>query len=49
MAYPDATIYRIEHGAMAELPYTETEHYQITRNFLNNHAAMLKILLEEGG
>jgi predicted ATPase len=47
MAYPDATIYRIEQGTLSRVPYTETEHFQITREFLNNHSQMLKILLEE--
>ena len=49
MAYPDATIYHIQQGTITCVPYTETEHYQITREFLNNHSQMLKILLEEDG
>ncbi len=47
MAYPDATIYRIDGGTMETISYADTEHYQITREFLNNHAQMLKILLED--
>jgi len=46
MAYPDAKIFVLgEHGAQ-ETDYSDTEHYQITRQFLNNTAGMLNTLLE---
>ena len=37
MAYPDATIYALsaERG-IAPIGYEETEHYQVTRGFLND-------------
>lgn len=35
MAYPDALIYQIRDG-FEQVRYEETEHYQITRSFLNN-------------
>ncbi|UWG99303.1 AAA family ATPase [Dehalobacter sp. DCM] len=45
MAYPDALIYQIRDG-IEQVGYEETEHYQITRSFLNNPKKMLDILLE---
>ena len=47
MAYPDAKIIQLTHDAIAEVPYTETEHYAVTREFLNKHERMLKELLGE--
>jgi len=45
LAYPDALIYQIRDG-FEQVRYEETEHYQITRSFLNNTKKMLDILLE---
>jgi predicted ATPase len=45
MAYPDATIYEFQESAIRELRYEETEHFQVTRDFLNRHEKMLGILL----
>ncbi|MGI6451431.1 MAG: AAA family ATPase [Desulfitobacteriia bacterium] len=45
MAYPEAWIYEIKEG-FAKVSYEETDHYQITRSFLNNTQKMLSILLE---
>ena len=47
LGYPGATIYLLTEGAIARIPYTETEHYQITRSFLNNPEGMLRELLAE--
>lgn len=44
LAYPKATIYWLDETGLRETTYTETEHYQLTRNFLNNHEAMLHYL-----
>ena len=44
MAYPDADIYRIDEG-FRKVKYEETEHYQVTRDFMNNRKKMLDILL----
>lgn len=44
MAYPDADIYWIDEG-FRKVKYEETEHYQVTRGFLNNRDRMLGILL----
>ncbi len=45
--YPGATIYVFTDGAIARVPYTETEHYVITRSFLNNPERMLRELLAD--
>ena len=45
MAYPGAWIYRLGERAVERVAYTDTEHYAVTRTFLNKHEAMLKDLL----
>lgn len=45
MAYPYAKILQIDSGGIKEIQYEETEHYIITRQFLNNRQGMLKELL----
>ena len=47
MAYPDATIYSLTDQAIAKVRYTDTEHYAVTREFLNRHETMIKDLLGE--
>ena len=46
MAYPDSIIYEIKNG-INQVKYEETEHYLITKSFLNNTEGMLDILLKE--
>jgi predicted ATPase len=46
LAYPDARIYQFAESGITEVKYTETEHYLITKDFLNRHERMLKILLD---
>jgi predicted ATPase len=47
LGYPGARIYLLTEGAITPVPYTDTEHYVITRNFLNNPEGMLRELLSE--
>jgi len=47
MAYPRAKILLLDQDGIREVAYTETEHYEVTKNFLNKHESMLEILLEE--
>ena len=47
MAYPDATIYLFGQDGIREVEYTETEHYKVTRRFLERREQMLKQLLGE--
>lgn len=46
MAYPDALIYEIK-DAIRMTKYENTEHYQITKTFINDTQNMLNILMED--
>ncbi|WP_238883818.1 AAA family ATPase [Clostridium sp. YIM B02551] len=45
MSYPNSFIYELNDG-IKKVNYKETEHYKITRAYLENPERMLKILLE---
>ena len=45
LAYPDAWIYVLSDEGLTRTAYTDTEHYIITRRFLQDPAKMLAILL----
>lgn len=47
MAMPNAEIFEFSNQGIKKTFYQETEHYQITKNFLNNPDKMLKYLLNE--
>ena len=47
MAYPDAQILSIEDGHIQAVSYTETEHFIVTKNFVNNHKKIVAKLLSE--
>ncbi len=47
MAYPDAEIFFLDDKGIKNIDYKETEHYLITKEFLNNPEKMLKYLLQE--
>lgn len=47
LAYPDADIYVLNDDEIKLTQYEETEHYTITKQFLNNRDKMLKLLFEE--
>jgi predicted ATPase len=44
MAYPDATILLLDDG-MREVAYEETDHYLVTKDFLNHRKKMLDELM----
>lgn len=46
MAYPDARIYVLGGRRIVEAAFEQTDHYRITRDFLNNPARSLKVLLD---
>lgn len=46
MAFPGAEILELSESGINSVKYTETEHYKITRSFLENTEQMLKYLLE---
>jgi predicted ATPase len=45
MAYPQASIYLLAGGPPRLVAYRETEHFTVTRNFLNRTEQMLNVLL----
>ncbi len=47
MAYPDAWIYQIGTHGLERVAYEDTEHFAVTRNFLNRHESMLAQLLRD--
>ena len=47
MAYPNAEILEFSQDGINKVDYKDTEHYKVTKNFLDNPEKMLKILLEE--
>lgn len=46
MAYPDADIIELTSDGFVHKKFYETEHYIVTKEFLNNPDKMLKLLLE---
>lgn len=49
MGYPDALIYEISATGITKIAYEDTDHFQVTRSFLNNRAGMLRQLLTDNG
>ena len=47
LAYPDALIYACTEDGIVKTEYTETEHYQVTRDFLANPKRMLDRLFSD--
>lgn len=47
LGYPDAWIYQASEHGLERVEYEDTEHYSVTRGFLNRRETFLKILLEE--
>jgi len=45
LAYPGATIYQFGEHGIHSVPFTETEQFRVTRDFLNRHEKMISILL----
>jgi predicted ATPase len=48
LAYPNARILCFDGRGISEVAYTDTEHYAITRDFLNHHERRLQQLLDDG-
>ncbi|MGB4960968.1 MAG: AAA family ATPase [Saprospiraceae bacterium] len=46
MAYPNARIYEFSADGIKEVTYEETDHYQITKSFLDNPSRSLELLME---
>lgn len=47
LAYPGALIYELSEAGIRRTEYRRTEHYQLTRRFLENPERMLRCLLGE--
>lgn len=47
MAYPGAEILEFSESGIRSIPYRQTEHYQVTRGFLENPERTLRYLLAE--
>lgn len=45
MGYPDAIIYEVGQNGLGLVDYEATEHYQLTKYYLNNYQKVLKDLL----
>lgn len=47
MAYPNSLIYHLTDHGTRVVAYRDTEHYSVTKAFLNNPEKMLGVLMEE--
>ena len=47
MAYPGAEVFQLTEDAIASVNYQETEHYRLTKQFLNAPDAVFRYLFEE--
>lgn len=45
--YPHSYIYVLTDKGMKKVAYENTDHFRITRNFLNRHEKMVHYLLSE--
>jgi predicted ATPase len=48
LAYPDALIYSLDANGIRPVDYDETEHVNLTRDFLNNRTAYMRRILDDG-
>lgn len=44
MAFPDAEIYQVTEDGLQLIKYEETQQYQLTKYFMNNHEKIIKEL-----
>jgi predicted ATPase len=47
MSYPNSVIYLLDETGCRKVSYEETEHFRVTRDFLNNYPKRLKNLLSD--
>ena len=47
LGYPDAWIYQTTPSGLERVEYEDTDHFQVTRNFLNRRQTFLDVLLAE--
>lgn len=49
LSYPGATIYQFDESGIRQIAYEETEHFQVTKDFLNAYQSFYKHLFESKG
>lgn len=49
LSYPNAKIIQFDKSGIAEAAYEDTEHFTITRDFLNHYPKRLEQLFQDGG
>ncbi len=47
LGYPHACIYQVAQDGLTRVEYEDTDHFNVTRGFLNHRRTMLKTLLED--
>lgn len=47
MAYPNAHIYVLREQGIERVAYEDTEHFQITKTWVNDYQKMLDTLMED--
>ena len=47
LGYPEAWIYQTTSSGLERVEYEDTDHFQVTRNFLNRRQTFLDVLLED--
>ncbi|MGV9010069.1 AAA family ATPase [Brevundimonas sp.] len=47
LGYPNAWIYQTSRHGLERIEYEDTDHYQVTRNFLTRREMMLEVLLSD--
>jgi predicted ATPase len=47
LAYPNAKIIQFDRSGVSEVSYEDTEHYSVTRDFLNNYPRRLEQILSD--
>ncbi|MBH0170198.1 MAG: AAA family ATPase [Bacillota bacterium] len=47
LGYPNADILSFDHGKISPIDYESTDHFQVTKYFLNNREKMMKELLKD--
>ena len=47
MAYPNSRIYLFTETGIRQVKYEETDHYQVSKDFINHREQMLRVLFEE--
>lgn len=47
LAYPNAKIYQFSESGIKQISYEETEHFRVTKDFLNNYQKRITQILEQ--